>query len=358
MIYTAKFISKISIHVGLIFLLLILGCQRELSRPKSYDITCYAATYGKGVYRSDNGGISWFPVDTDQKDIYAYFKRIYLSPDNKDLLYVTTTGAGLFLFELRTRELEGVGKFRDSIITSIAFKDIPTVQQGKNKVLVAGNKIGIFETQNEFEAWHPSNNGLTYRDVNVLLTRGEDLFAGTAKDLFKRGETSKQWMAASEGIKNKNILSIDFDPQDKILYAGSGPYEGEKGRFEDIPCLYKSTDQGRTWVASDEGIQEGTLIYIICVNPIKPERIYLGTSNGIFLSTNSGKRWEKMENGLPRGLKLFDIKIARMSDNMDLVYAAGSKGVFMTIDNDNTLWLNKSYGLERTAITSIVLLPD
>ena len=98
--------------------------------------------------------------------------------------------------------------------------------------------------------------------------------------------------------------------------------------------------------------------YIITVNPKRPERVYLGTSAGVYKSINNGQSWGKMKNGLPKSLRVFDIKIVRMPDNKDVVYAAGSNGVFMTTDDDNTLWVNKSYGLEKTAITSIVLLPN
>ena len=64
-----------------------------------------------------------------------------------------------------------------------------------------------------------------------------------------------------------------------------------------------------------------------------------------------------MEKGLPKTLRVTDIKMARMSDGKDVVYAASSNGVFMTVDDDETCWVNKSYGLAPSAITGIVLLP-
>ena len=217
------------------------------------------------------------------------------------------------------------------------------------------NSRGIFKVQQESGNWEPFNKGLTYRDVNVLIIDGKDILAGTINDLFKRDDASKGWKAISEGIKNKNIISIGVDPQGDTIYAGSGTFQDERGFFESIPCLYKSTDQGKTWKASDRGLPDDTLVYAISVNPNKPERIYLGTSEGIFRSTNSGKKWSKMEDGLPDELRVFDIKIVRIADDKDLVYAAGSSGVFMTVDDKRSPWVDRSYGLEKTNITSIVL---
>lgn len=191
-----------------------------------------------------------------------------------------------------------------------------------------------------------------------MLIRGDDIFAGTVKDLFKWDTASNAWRSMSNGIKNKNILSMGADPQGNILYAGSGPYDQEKGFFEKIPCLYKSTDRGKTWSVSDKGIPDGTLVYEITANPARPERVYLGASDGMYRSVDSGENWTKMEAGLPKDLRIFDIEIARMPGKKDVVYAAGSRGIFMTVDDDATSWTGKSYGLPPTNITGIVLLPD
>ena len=340
MIKNLKTNLSIIIYLLLSFILFFTGCQREnLSIPGDYDITCYAATYGKGIYKSDNGGTSWFPVEGEQKDIYAYFKRLYLSPNNKDMLYVTTTGVGLFTLDLKTGALALISRFKDENVTSVTFKGISYNRQNSFEVLVGMNDGGIFKSTNAPMNWQPYYKGLTYRDVNVLFTHEKSLYTGTAKDLFKWDMASNGWVSTSEGIKNKNIISIDYDPQGKILYAGSGPYGDKKGLFEDIPCLYKSTNEGKTWAATDKGIPDGTLVYVIAINPNRFERIYLGTSDGVYRSTDKGRNWLKMKYGLPKGLRVFDIKIARVSDGKDVVYAAGSNGVYMTVDDDETLEL-------------------
>ena len=354
-----KFNFIIFISFGFILSLLVVGCQRDrLSSPKDYTITCYAATYGKGIYKSDNGGTSWYPFDMDQKAIHAYYKRLYKSPHDKDVLYVTTTGAGLFTLNLQTEVLEGVNRFQNENVSSISMRRPLSNQQSPLEILVGIKGGGVFKTVDSHGPWQPLNDGLTYHDVNIILSHGKAVFTGTVKDLFMWEESSGRWISSSKGIKNKNVISIGAGAQEKVMYAGSGSYGEEKGFFEDIPCLYKSTDNGRTWTASDKGIPDGTLIYVISVNPHRSESIYLGTSDGVYRSTDGGQNWVKMEDGLPKNLKIFDIKIARMTDGKDVVYAAGSRGVFMTIDDEETFWVNKSYGLEPTAITSIILFPN
>ena len=331
------------------------GCGKDKQIQADYNITSYAATYGKGIYKSTNGGKSWFPLDLEQNDLHAYFKRIYLDPGNKNIIYVTTSGNGLFQLNFEQNYLESIKKFQRKSVTSLAFsnksKDLPNLWVGFKA-------DGIFKTQGTSENWQTVNNGLTYRDVNCISAVGSDLYAGTVKDLFKWDQTIQKWLSASKGIKNKHIYSIAADHKNNILYAGSGPYGAKKGRFETIPSLYISKDKGITWNPSDKGIKDGTLIYVIAVNSNRPERVYLGTSDGVYRSVNSGQTWAKMKKGLTKNFRAFDIKIARMPDGNDVVYTAGSRGIFAAVDGDHLVWSSKNYGLEPTAITSIVLLPE
>ncbi len=338
--------------------ILVAGCQKESAAPPHHHIICYAATYSNGIYKSDNGGTSWYPLDVDQNPIHAYYKRLFQSPYDPNALYVTTTGAGIFKLNVQTGALESIHPFRDKNASAVVFPGAASGSEPTGEVLVGMHGGGVFKALAGPGAWQPCNQGLTYHNVNTLFANSKVLYAGTAKDLFKWDERSQQWRSASDGIKNKNILCIGADAEGKTVYAGAGAYLDETSRFEDIPCLYRSSDQGMTWVASDRRLPDRTLIYTIAVNPKEARCIYVGTSDGVYRSTNGGKDWSKMTKGLPKGLKAYDIKMARMADGMVVVYAASSKGVFMSMDgvDHDAIWTDKSYGLASTAITSIIVL--
>jgi len=344
--------KKISYLLSAI-LLFTFACQKTEVAKTDYNITCYAATYSEGIYKSDNGGKSWYPMKMDQEDIHLYFKRLFLNAE-KDTLYIATTGAGLFTIDLKNESLKRIDQFRDQNIRTIAFTN--NMESGKQEVLVGMFETGILIKKTSVNGVStPMIDGLTYRDVNTIITADNSVFAGTIKDVFKWNESSKAWNSAAEGIKNKNIISLAVNPKGDVLYAGAGGYDGKKGRFEDIPCLYKSSDNGKTWEESDDGIPDNTLVYKIAVNNTKPERIYLGTSDGIYRSDDSGNDWSKTDEGLSDDFRVFDIKITHMVDGNDLIYAAGSKGIFMSVDTDDQTWTGKNYGLPRTNITGIVL---
>src|SRR4030043_205538 len=244
-----------------ISLLIATGCGKTDLSQMGRDITCYAAAYSKGVYRSDNGGTSWYLLDPDHEDLNLYFKKLFLSPD-KGTLYVTTTGAGLFIMDTRKDSLvDNVTQFKNENVRAVAFKNPSGVGEGNIEILAGMDSRGIFIKRDGSGNWEDFNKGLGYRDVNALLKTSDSLYAGTIKGLFRFDEQSGMWTDISGKIKNRNIIAIDTAPDGQTIYAGAGVYQDEKGMFENIPSLYKSADKGKTWKASDRWLPDNTLVY-------------------------------------------------------------------------------------------------
>ena len=152
----------------IVFLILIvfasISCQKQdLALPKNYPIVCYVAAYNKGIYKSDNGGISWFPINTDQKKIHAYFKRIFNDPSQKDLLYIATTGAGLFTLNLQTEIFNKVSQFHAENVMSVAFRSSPFNQLNSKEIFVGLDNKGVYYSSDPFKAWQPYNTGYYFR---------------------------------------------------------------------------------------------------------------------------------------------------------------------------------------------------
>lgn len=348
-------LKNLVILLSMSLLLSAVGCREKTDLSTlGNNITCYAAAYSKGVYKSDNGGISWYPLLEDQEDIYFFSKKLFTSPDPQRL-YVTTTGGGIFFIDMEKGVLNSVNEFKDEDVRTVVFGEVSKGQMNDFEILVGKKETGINRGLEGEDNWEPFNNGLTYRDVNVLFQNAGDLFVGTINGVFRWDNASNMWLDTSEGIENKNIITLSADPDEKTIYAGAGAYQYSKGIFQSISSFYKSVDNGRTWEESGEGLPDGVLVFSIAVNPIKQERVYLGTSEGIYRSTNSGGKWSRMDDGIPDKFQALDIIIVHISDDKDLVYSAGANGVFMALDDKNLEWVSRSYGLEKTYISSILL---
>ncbi len=152
------------------------------------------------------------------------------------------------------------------------------------------------------------------KDSNVVwLGTGENASQRSAHfgdGVYKSTDAGKTWkrvgLASSE-----HIGKIVIDPRNSnvVFVASQGPLwsaGGERG-------LYKTTDGGNTWtavltVSADTGVSD------VVYDPQKPDTMYAsayqrrravgqmiggGPEGGIYKSTDGGKTWKKLTNGLP-----------------------------------------------------------
>lgn len=70
-----------------------------------------------------------------------------------------------------------------------------------------------------------------------------------------------------------------------------------KGDFK--PYLFKTSDYGKTWssMVNENNVKGYTLSFI--QDPVEKELLFLGTENGLWVSTNEGLDWTQFKNGFP-----------------------------------------------------------
>ena len=130
--------------------------------------------------------------------------------------------------------------------------------------------------------------------------------------LYKSTDAGKSWVRV--GLeKSEHIGKILIDPRnsDVVWVASQGPLfsaGGDRG-------LYKTTDGGKTWTRP-LFINDDTGVTDIAFDPANPDTLFAGTyqrrrhvgqmigggpDGGVFRTTNGGKSWDKLKNGLPPG---------------------------------------------------------
>ncbi|MBK8059380.1 MAG: hypothetical protein IPK33_16440 [Gemmatimonadetes bacterium] len=114
------------------------------------------------------------------------------------------------------------------------------------------------------------------------------------------------WRNISDGyFKTSTIGAIAIAPSDaNVIYVGSGEHaiRGQSSSYGD--GVYKSTDQGKTWV--NVGLAATRQISAVRVHPNNPDVVYVaaqgdrwkGTAErGIYRSTDGGKTWVQVLKG-------------------------------------------------------------
>ena len=234
--------------------------------------TMYAASYDNGIYKTVDGGKSWFPVNNGlgEKGNLQVMK-VFIDPDNSNIIY---TG------------LEQKSKDNGN--------NSETVQGGLYKSTDAGKSWFRIDTDlPQLSVWDidipEGDSGTIYTAVIGGYDHSlEDYLYG---GVYKSTDGGNSWELLDNGFgeaENLNVTSIKVNPADSsIIYAATSdePYHDiSSGRG-----IFKSTDSGKTWKAVNDGL--GVLYFnTITADPSDPSVIYAGSSgNGINKGIDSGK---------------------------------------------------------------------
>ena len=95
------------------------------------------------------------------------------------------------------------------------------------------------------------------------------------------------------------------------------------------PLLYKSTNRGKSWKKTSEGLESPNFIWRIVQDHVEPNLFFLGTEFGLYFSRDGGQQWTQLKGGLPM-ISFRDLAIHRRDD--DLVLASFGRSIYVFDD--------------------------
>ena len=275
--------------------------------------TLFVNNYGGGNFKSTDGAETWINSSTGYTG--AHMHQVAIDPKNPAIVY-SIARSGIF------RSLSG----------------------GENWDGVAFNPATMAE-------W----NAVAVNPQNSKEVLASDEFQGF---IFKSKDGGKTWETVF-----KHRWATEKNPQEDrhgfaaIIYAPSNPdivYAGmRKGRrsingdFPPRPSfgMYKSINKGEDWFEINNGLKTSLInIHVIAVHPTNPDIVYIGTwQDGVFITTDGGKNWQKINNGL---VSLDVRSLAIDPKNPDIVYAGLGEGVgIFKTESGGKLWKPINTGL-------------
>ena len=98
------------------------------------------------------------------------------------------------------------------------------------------------------------------------------------------------------GLPECLINAIEVSPFDKATaYIATTRY-----KFNDQePGLYKTTNYGKTWMKINNGIPTGAFTRVVREDPERKDLLFAGTETGFYISWNGGKEWVPFQLNLP-----------------------------------------------------------
>ena len=282
--------------------------------------TVFAGSFGLGVFRSDDRGGTWSPVNAGLTDPFV----LCLATAEDGTVYAGTFRAGVF------RSQDG-GKSWHALNAGLKRLEIKTLLI-VGGVIYAGTGDGVYRLSGTDGQWTVVTKGLDETLVHTLA-RGADgtLFAGTSgKGVMRYRATGSEWKRLSHGLVDheglgENFIRVLAMDKEQGLYAGT--FDGG---------VFRSGDGGQTWRPISRALPNDSIRGIVA----SEKGLFVATGRGIFKSQNQGRQWTALNHGLTE----LSVQVL-IATGGGALYAGTSSGVFRS-DDDGMNWVTISEGLQ------------
>jgi photosystem II stability/assembly factor-like uncharacterized protein len=246
----------------------------------------YAATQA-GMYVSRDGGQSWTKSNTGIQPSPAGYTSVNDLAVTGSTLYITPT----FL----QKSIDGGASWqRTGWVSENPFATVLAVDPKNPNVVYAGANAGVYKSSDGAATWQYLSGTLTVNAITVDPGNPQVVFRAVSSGIFRSTDAGKSWSQVSTQLTSVRTLVVD--PKNSMnVYAGTSG-----------AGVYKSSDGGGTWKAINRCLPQGrcaplTLdgewVKSIVVDPGNPQLVYLGSSNGLYKSTDGGASWTQANNG-------------------------------------------------------------
>ena len=323
----------------------------------------------QGIYKTTNGGNSWFRSD---EGIFEFsLEEVAVSPHKPNEAWVAAVASrGGY------KTIDAAHNWRTTQIQTLHYPmRIKYSMQEPDKIYItswhSGGPFGLSEDggaswklTNEDEYFNGLNRGRSLYNSNirghihvhglavdpnddsivysgsVREARGQGEFPLEGAHIFKSTDTGKTWQESDQGFpheKRTAIHDIQIDPKNtNVIYAATTKHESSDGLG-----IYKSTDAGKTWKAVNNGLsgRESLNVGALTIHPENTQLLIAATGSGLYKSTNAGQTWKRTSSS-----KSFDVE--HVMQNPSIVYASTNDGVLKSKDFGDT-WYKVNYKLPK-----------
>lgn len=251
----------------------------------------YAGSFGMGIFRSEDQGLTWHSVN------------------------------------------EGLG---DHYVLCLAVDE-------QNRVYAGTIRGGVFRTVRGGTQWESISQGLKRVEVKSLLAHNKTIYAGTGRGVYRWQENAHEWGTVAKGLDQILVSSMVMVGDHTLMVGTSG-----KGLFQLDTRTQSSTDwtpMGETFVDPKERLTH-RFIRIVAVG--KDLQMYAGTQDGgIFTSVDGGNSWKPVGRSLPN-----DSIRGIVPTGLGLFVATG-RGIYKSIDGQSK-WLPMNDGLTELSVQVLI----
>ncbi len=261
------------------------GRVTAVAGHRSHPSTFYMGATGGGVWKTDDWGVSWYPIADDVLESGS-IGAIRVAPSNPNVVYVGMGSDGI-----RSNVIVGRGMIR-SDDAGESWRFVGLRESGQ---------IGAVEI-------HPDNP-----DVAWVAALGDPFGKNDMRGVFKTVDGGATWNKVLFTSDSVGAIDVEIHPTNPdVLYASM--WRGERKPWTIISGMdeaaredgiWRSEDGGDTWSYVPLDLPTGLIGKIdFGVSPADPDRVYavveaLEPDEGLYRSDDAGRTWRQVSDHGP-----------------------------------------------------------
>ena len=264
----------------------------------------FLAAYEAGIYRTDDGGLSWqhlssYPTDyahsvlahpNEEQTVYAGSEpaAIYRSPDGGE----TWEECSGFQSVPESKDWNFHSETRDSHVRDLRMA--PHNPSYLYAGIEVGGMVGSKDGGGSWKQLPGLNDDI--HCINLSKARPSTVYVATARAPYRSDDDGGHWEVINAGLERTYALHIAADPADAdvVLLTVSANSRRQNPQF------HRSTDGGRSWNLVKELSSDDDMVVSSEWDPGVPGSVYAATETGkLFCSDNHGRTWQQLPVELP-----------------------------------------------------------
>jgi len=233
----------------------------------------------------------------------------------------------------------------------------------------------LFKTTDDAKTWTRISNDMTRPDAGVPAAMDEV----AARDTDRNGtrgviytiapsplQTPLLWIGTDDGLIHvttddgktwQNVTPAAITAWSRITMLEASHFDPayayasvDRHQLSDFdPHLYRTRDSGKTWQEITRGLPKGAYLHTIKEDPRRKGLLFTGSERGAFVSFDDGDSWQSLQLNLPvTSVRDFEVH------GSDLIVATHGRG-FWIIDDISVL---RQLGAEVTAADAYLFKPS
>jgi photosystem II stability/assembly factor-like uncharacterized protein len=280
----------------------------------------YMGATGGGVWKTENYGITWYPV-SDGQITTGSIGAIGVSDSNPNIVYVGTGSSAI-----RSNVILGRG----------IWKSTDAGKTWQSSGLADAGQIGTVRV-------HPTNPDIAYAAV-----LGNPFAFGPTRGVYRTKDGGKTWDQVLKINDETGVVSLAMNTSDpNELYAGAWRAQRKgwtiiSGGPAQSGGVYKSVNGGETWTHVTRGLPANLIGKVwVDIAQSNPKTVYAmveapGAEGGLYRSTDAGLTWTLQDNSQLLRARPFYFNYVQVNPKNENEVWVSELGVHKSIDGGKT----------------------